>query len=72
MSEWIDGRTASHMQMYCPGCGKCLAVPEGFEIPELLKCQNCSAQWVLIKDSKFRAMADLYKARIALSKQKEK
>lgn len=38
--------------MFCPGCGKRLGVPEGFELPELLKCQTCAAEWLLIKGSR--------------------
>lgn len=49
----MNGRTATDMAMYCPGCGKRLAIPEGFKPPELLKCQvrNCNAQWTLIRGS---------------------
>jgi hypothetical protein len=48
MSEWSDGRKATIGVMYCPCCAKMIAVPEDFAPPELLKCQTCGANWLII------------------------
>lgn len=59
MSKFEQGRAPSSGRMFCPGCCAVLAVPLGFEVPEILKCPSCDAQWVFLKMARNEIRAQL-------------
>jgi len=49
VSRWEQLRKGAHSHGFCPGCGKEIRLAEAPIAPELLKCRDCGAEWVVIK-----------------------
>jgi hypothetical protein len=59
MSEWSITRPSQASAIcFCPGCGRELRFAR-LEPPELLKCVECEAQWLLIVNPKAKGNAAL-------------
>jgi hypothetical protein len=49
VSEWTQQKPGHVFHGYCPGCGAHMYFAEKVACPELLKCLQCGAEWLVIK-----------------------